>query len=186
MDESARQFGEAERAKAIAIRDEQNVIIAYWDRILGGRAPEDDHSNGTGASTTARRSSLSAPPADFIAPAELTGMKAPAATRLIMDRMEKETGARRPLRVAEIHAALIKGGMEYGKDQLYTTLSRSPQFHLASKGLWGLVEWYPGATKKDSKPDGAAEAVVSDLRSVGDLDSDPDAPTALNAEEEAS
>lgn len=163
MDENARQFGLAERAKALKLRDESQVIIDYWDRLLGVSAssPSDEQMpeftpGGSGSE-----------PRDFVVENELIGMSAPRAIKMVMERMVTKTGSRRPLRVVQIHSLLAKGGIDYKKDRLYTTLMRSPMFHTPQKGLWGLTEWYPGSAKKatnsgESTPGGT----VTDLRAV--------------------
>lgn len=148
----AKQFGTAERAKAIKERDRAQVIIDYWDRILG-----DSGESAADESTPEFSASGGSSAADFVGDAELVGMSAPKAIRLIMNRMSSKTGMNRALRVPEIHAALQKGGIDYKRDQLYTTLPRSPMFHSPQKGLWGLSVWYPGVAKKGGA--GSSEAI---------------------------
>lgn len=168
MDASARHFGEAERAKQVKIRDEAQVIIDYWNKALGDSGPTTTEI-GAGGAESAFQGPTGGAAVDFVAEAELIGKSAPKATRLIMERMKQASGMNRPLRVADIHAALVKGGMSYKKDQLYTTLTRSPMFHSPAKGLWGLVEWYPNAKKTTKIED---DPVADPLQVIADETSD--------------
>jgi hypothetical protein len=150
MDDNTRAFGQAERAKAMKARDEAQFIIDYWNRILGTTNEDTQDQAEVGNVAPSGGAGSDAPAASFVAHAELVGMTAPKAVKMVMTRIKQRTGMNRPLRVAEIHSLLAKGGISYKKDQLYTTLMRSPLFVSPQKGFWGLAEWYPKMAKEDS------------------------------------
>lgn len=87
------------------------------------------------------------------------------AAKMVLDLRYKRAGTTSPASVDEIHAALVAGGFEFPtrdvenqKRGLAVSLAKnSYTFRRLNNGLFGAIEWYPGAKKARKSGDAAAE-----------------------------
>jgi len=141
MNEHEREALETARTVALRDRDELDRLIEYLSRRLGDETPV-----GSSTEPNAANASESLPPApgvtpeSVISPGQFFGMSATKAARAVLEKFGRD----RPLKTAEIFAAISKGGVKLARQEvLYRSLGRDGDFARVARGTWGLSEWYP-------------------------------------------
>ena len=153
MDESERQALFAALDVARRDRQELDQLIGYLSRRLG--VSEDDESAGQTRGTGGGQTPPDVIPSTLVADGEFFGMSATKATKALLNKL----GRTRPLKTREIFDAIKKGGVNPATpDVLYKSLARSKDFELASKGTWGLSEWYGNRSRKSRRDPGNDES----------------------------
>lgn len=169
MNEVERQVLEGQRIDALRKRDELDVVIKYFDSILGAR-PDDAVPAGEPATSPAAGIQ---DPLSPVNEGEFYGMSATKASKVVLERVGKS----RPLKTAEIFEAIRKGGVAFkSKEGLYKSLDRDPTFRKIPPGRWGLDAWYGGTRPTGKRVDRADSGDGGDAptRSAPIDDSDAD------------
>lgn len=115
------------------------------------------------------------------------GQPLAAAIRTIMELRRKQD--RGPATVSEIFAALVEGGFafdtrneENAKRGLRISLSKNTAtFHRLPSGKYGLLDWYPNAKTKRSRP-----SSMSDSSEASDISDYPETDSSEEEEEDES
>jgi len=145
MDEARREALKNELDAALAEREELNTFIAVLSRRLGISEPSQAATTESPVETST--TDPNRPVADSIREGQFYGMSGPKAARAVLELV----GRSRPLKTDAIFEAITKGGVKIGSSgTLYRSLFRDPDFHKVGRGLWGLTEWYPAASRKRS------------------------------------
>lgn len=130
-------------------------------------------SNGTAP----QQYSPHAEPTELVNAGEFASRSSTKASKLLLLKVGRE----RPLKLAEIYAAIKKGGVQIGSAQtLWRSLSRSTEFCKPGRGLWALSEWYTPAELKRMEQRSATEG-EAEAKELG-LDAESDQSTTSPTE----
>lgn len=151
MEEARRQLLQGELEQALRERDRLNVVVAYLSERLGIEEPASD---GGETAPTEQALATATEAADAVREGQFYGMSGPKAAKELL----RMFGRTRPMKTDEIYAAIKKGGVGIGSSgTLYRSMFRDDDFHKVGRGVWGLSEWYPNASKQ-TKTEGQDES----------------------------